>query len=1065
MKRYLHVLVQTAAVALLLFSCDRERSNPLDPQSDTMQGLPPTPAGLVAESGVGVIRLGWQPVEDRDLAGYALYRAVRSNGEYEYVPGDGDTTLGITTGKTTFIDSLDAAGTTFFYRVAAVDTLGLQSELSGFVGATVLEDKVPPEAPQNLSVVADETQIGRVVVRWTTPRRDADGRELTGLEGFVVFRAEVGTGGIVAVDTLAADVQEYVDEGLKALTTYIYTVMGFDQAGNESQLASPQQASTRGLAVPPGLRALGETGRIELNWQAVDADELLGYNVYRSTRSDTGYALLPSREGALFTTGQTTYVDSNLAGGQLFFYKVSALVAGGQSELSGFVSATAEADEVPPSMPQNLSAVPDEEDFGRVTLSWNAPVQDADGGDLTGLSGYVVFRSEETASSFVRVAQVGAEVREYVDTGLEESKTYFYTVIAVDGVGNESGRATHVQVKTQGPDRVAPESPSNVSAVPDEEEFGRVVVRWSPSVQDADGDELSGLSGYVVFRSEGTTSSFVPVDTVAAEAREYVDTGLRPLMTYFYTVMAFDEEGNESQRAATAQTQTQGVSVPSGLRASGETGRIELNWSASDAEDLRGYNVYRSIRSDTGYELLPSREGALFTTGQTTYVDSNLAGGQLFFYKVSAVTSQAESQRSGSVSATAEADEVPPAAPADLAAIADASAARITLSWSAPTADSNGGELTGLDTYIISRSKDNSTSFVAIDTVEAGETRFEDADLEASTLYFYAVRAVDPTGNTSARAAPVSAQTAGIAAPSGVTTEGSIKRIVVSWQASDAEDLRGYNVYRSTRSDGGYTRLTGVEGTSYTTGQTAYIDSGLTGGVTFFYQVSVVTAEGESERSAFDGGTVQSDSRSPDRPTFVDGDPVVDNPEYLSLHWKAPTADINGAELTGLSSYLVYRAESSDGPFDLVGTSTTATFVDTGLTAQTTYYYQIEASDEEGNVSPRSTTATLTTGGVEMPKSVTLSASTPSNEAESPVVTIRWVASAGAILYYEVQRTTVANSTNDEDYDGVPPNTLDTFREDDGVERGKTYYYRVRARDVENRFSDWTTPVSVEVKE
>ena len=61
-----------------------------------------------------------------------------------------------------------------------------------------------------------------------------------------------------------------------------------------------------------------------------------------------------------------------------------------------------------------------------------------------------------------------------------------------------------------------------MSAVPDEEEFGRVVVRWSPSVQDADGDELSGLSGYVVFRSEGGTSSFVPVDTVADEARDDV---------------------------------------------------------------------------------------------------------------------------------------------------------------------------------------------------------------------------------------------------------------------------------------------------------------------------------------------------------------------------------------------------------------------------------------------------------------------------------------------------------------------------------------------------------------
>ena len=1591
MKRHLQLLIQTAAAALLLFSCDRERSNPLDPQADAMIERPSTPAGLVAEPGVSLVRLLWQAVENRDLAGYAVYRAVRSDGEYDFIPGEGDSTLQITTGKTSFVDSVDAAGATFFYRVAAVDTTGLHSELSGFVGATVLEDKVPPQAPQNLSVVAAENAVDRVVVRWSLPRRDADGRELTGLQGFVLFRAEGGTGGFVPIDTLAANAQEYVDGDLKALTVYAYTILAFDNAENQSELAQTQQASTRGLAVPAALRAEGKIGRIELNWQAIDVTELLGYEVYRSTRSDTGFELLPSREGTSFTTGQTTYVDSSLSGGQLFFYKVQAVVEGEvTSELSGFVSATAEADEVPPAVPSNLSSVPDEEDFGKVTLNWNAPIQDANGGDLTGLVGYVVFRSEETTDSFIRVDQVtetsyedtgleeskvyyytvtaldgadnesgrassvrvktkgadkvgpespqnvsavpdevdfgrvvvrwsapakdadggdltglsgyvvfrseggtssfvpvetlaaeereyadtgleplttyfytvialdeagnesrraasvqvktegldkvgpespqnvsavpdevdfgrvvvrwsapakdtdggeltglvgyivtradegsttsfapldtlDAEVREYVDTGLrplttytyivlaidealnasrpsafsqvttrgvsvpaalraegkigrielnwqtsddvdllgfniyrsmrsdtgfellpsregtsfttgqttyvdsslsggqlffykvqavvegevtselsgfvsataeadevppavpsnlssvpdeedfgkvtlnwnapiqdanggdltglvgyvvfrseettdsfirvdqvtetsyedtglEESKVYYYTVTALDGADNESGRASSVrvktkgadkvgpespqnvsavpdevdfgrvvvrwsapskdadggdltgltgyvvfrseggtssfvpvdtlaagvreyadtgleplttyaytvialdeaenesrraasvQVKTKGPDKVGPESPQNVSAVPDEVDFGRVVVRWSAPAKDADGGELTGLTGYVVFRSEGGTSSFVPVDTLSTDVREYADTGLRPLTTYAYTVIAFDETGNESRQSSPTQTRTQGVSVPAGLSAAGEIGRIELSWQASGDEDLSGYNVYRSTRSDQGYELLPSREGTSFTTGQTTYVDSNLTGGQLFFYEISAVISQTESEHSVFVSAVAEADESAPAAPADLAAIADASAARITLSWSAPATDGSGGELTGLASYIVSRSKDDASSFVAVDTLAEGETRLVDADLEASTLYFYTVSAVDPDGNTSSRSSAVSARTAGIAAPSGVSATSGIKLIVVSWQASDDEDLFGYNVYRSTRSDQGYERLPGIEGTSYTTGQTAYIDSGLTGSLTFFYQISVVTSAGESERSAFDGATVQSDARAPGRPSFVDGSPVEGNPEQLSIDWKAPTADLTGEDLTGLSRYLIYRSDSVDGKFELIGESATNAFVDTGLVAQTTYYYQIEASDEDGNVSPRSTTAILTTGGVDIPENVRLSATTPSSLLDPAVVTIRWEASSGAIIHYEVQRTTVANSTDDADYEEILPNTRDTFRDDETVTRGTTYYYRVRSRDVDDRASDWTELLSVEVK-
>ena len=75
-----------------------------------------------------------------------------------------------------------------------------------------------------------------------------------------------------------------------------------------------------------------------------------------------------------------------------------------------------------------------------------------------------------------------------------------------------------------------------------------------------------------------------------------------------------------------------------------------------------------------------------------------------------------------------------------------------------------------------------------------------------------------------------------------------------------------------------------------------------------------------------------------------------------------------------------------------------------------------------------------------------------------------WTGSVGAILHYELQRTTVANSSNDADFVVVGTNSLDTQRVDDTVLRETTYYYRVRARDIDDRVSEWTDLARVDVK-
>ena len=1724
MKKY-SVQLMALGAALLLLSCDRERSNPIDPQAAVLVERPDTPTGLQVQPGVERVLLAWQAVDAPDLAGYAVFRSAQSNGAYGFLSGDGDSTLQITTGKVSFIDSLDAPGQTFFYRVAAVDTTGLLSELSNFVGATIIEDVAPPAPPANLSVVADETQAGRVVVRWTLPRTDADGRELTGLAGFVLYRAE-GDQGYVPIDTLAADVQSYVDTGLKSLTSYSYRILSFDAKGNKSQLTTPQVASTLGLPTPANFVATGDISRIELRWNGVDNSDLIGYNVYRSARSDVNYEVLPSKEGTPFTTGLTAYVDSGLVGGTSFFYKVQAIGRDGLiSELSVFVGATALADEVAPGAPADLAAVADEDDFGRVVISWNAPLRDADNASLTGLQTYTVYRSADTNTSFVAVGQVDSGQRQLVDTGLDESTTYFYAVTASDGAGNEGPRSSAVQVRTKGPDRDAPESPQNLSAIPSEEDFGRVVVRWNAPVTDADGSELTGLSRFVVFRSKGGNSSFVPIDTLSATTREYVDgslepltnyvytvsaldeagnesaraqavqvrtegpdqvapvspqnlsaladendfgrvtvswgastqdvgggqltgltsytvfrskgstnsfqaiatvdantrqyvdTGLEELTTYYYTVSALDDAGNESARASFVQVRTEGPDqvapispqnlsavadendfsrvtvswgastqdvgggqltgltgytvfrskgstnsfqpvatvdantrqyVDTGLeelttyyytvsavdgsgnesarssfvqvrtdgpdqvapaapqnlsavadendfgqvtvswnastldsdggqltgltgytvfRSKGSTnsfqpvatvdantrqyvdtgleelttyyytvsagdeagnesarsgfvqvltegpdrvapaapqnlsavadeanvgsvslqwsaptldakggqlsdlgryivfrakgsangfvavdtidadsrafvdvnleqstvyfyavsavdgagnesvrssivqvvtegddrlapaapqnlaaladeddfGRVSLNWSApsknvdgSDITDLAGYTVFRSKGSassfqvvvtlgadvqayvDTGLEELttyyytlsandengnesarasavqivtagpdrvapsqpqnisavadaadygrvalrwsaPTRDASgdeltdlaryvvfrsrgsvnsfvaidtvdantreytdtgleesttyfytlsavdeagnessraqsvqvttegpdveapavpqnlsaianelIFTevvlgwnaptrdadgseltglsqyvvfrskgstssfvaidtvdAGVRQYVDTGLEELTTYFYAISAIDANAnESGRTNAVSVqTGGPDQIAPQAPADLVAVAAPVAAEITLSWTPPSRDADGGELTGLASYVVLRSKDDNASFVAIDTIGVDDNRYVDTNgLESSTAYYYALRAMDETGNSSARSSAAYAKTAGIDSPTGLTATAGIRKVTIAWAASSEDGLLGYNVYRSERSDEDFTRLSGVEGAAFSTGRTAYIDSNLAGGNTYFYRVSTVTEDGESEQSSFVGATVYSDSRAPAAPSLVKGESVSGDPEKIDLSWNAPTTDANGAELTGVDRYYVYRADDISGPYTLVATVTSPAYQDTGLVSVTTYYYQVEAIDQVGNTSLPSTAVAAITSGVDKPSDVRISASTPSDATQPPEVTIVWTKSEGAILHYELQRTTVANSTNDADFVEVGTNSLDTERIDDTVVRGTTYYYRVRARDIDDRVSEWTDLMRVDVK-
>ena len=189
-------------------------------------------------------------------------------------------------------------------------------------------------------------------------------------------------------------------------------------------------------------------------------------------------------------------------------------------------------------------------------------------------------------------------------------------------------------------------------------------------------------------------------------------------------------------------------------------------------------------------------------------------------------------------------DTNPPAAPVSLVATALNGGA--DLSWVA-----NGeNDLNGYNVY---RSTTSGGPYTQVNGALVGTNAYTDTGLTNGTTYYYVVTAVDTSNNESpnsnqASVTPSSSlpDTTPPAAPTGLNAAGNDGSVSLSWNANGEGDLSGYNVYRSTTSGSGYTKLNG----SVVTG-TSYNDGGVTNGTTYYYVITAVdTSSNESGSSA-----------------------------------------------------------------------------------------------------------------------------------------------------------------------------------------------------------------------
>lgn len=356
-----------------------EESQPLAVSTSFVAvGLNPVPALKITTS-AGHPKLSWNTVPG--AAKYWIYRSTDGK-TFKYYDS---------TKSTSYTNNSTNIGTTYYYKIKAVDSSGTTTDYSA-----VKSIKCTTAAP-SLSI---SRVNGKPKLSW---------KSVSGATKYWIYRSTDGKNFKYYDSTTKTG---YTNSGAASGTKYYYKVKAVATVNGKSVASSYSYAKSL-VCTPatPNVSITSANGKPKLSWNAVNG--ATKYWVYRST------------DGKNFkyydSTTKTTYTNNSTTVGTRYYYKVKAVVVdNGTSYASAFSSAKSMV--VRTAAPTLKTAAPE----GTPALSWNA---------VNGATKYWIYRSTDGKEfKYYDSTTKTAYTNKSVDAG----KTYYYKVKAVNVVNGTS---------------------------------------------------------------------------------------------------------------------------------------------------------------------------------------------------------------------------------------------------------------------------------------------------------------------------------------------------------------------------------------------------------------------------------------------------------------------------------------------------------------------------------------------------------------------------------------------------------------------------------------------------
>ncbi len=318
----------------------------------------------------------------------------------------------------------------------------------------------------------------------------------------------------------------------------------------------------------------------------------------------------------------------------------------------------------------------------------------------------------------------------------------------------------------------------------------------------------------------------------------------------------------------------------------------------------------------------------------------------------------------------------------------------------------------GATSYILERSLNGSSGWGQV--YSGSSTSFSNTGLTAGTTYYYRVLASN-TGGNSAYSSTSSATTRpnAPATPTGLAASAASQtQINVSWNASSG--ATSYILERSVNGSSGW-------GQVYSGSATSFQNTGLTAGTTYYYRVLASNTGGNSAYSSNASTTTL--PNAPAAPTGLNA--TAASQTQINLSWNASS---------GATSYILEQSVNGSTGWGQVYSGPATSYSNTGLTANTTYYYRIKASNSGGTSAYTSNSSTTT-----LPNAPATPTGLSATAASQTQINVGWSSVSGATNYV-LERSPDGTNNWVQVYSGSATSYQNT-----GLTMGTTYYYRVRA--------------------
>lgn len=445
-----------------------------------------------------------------------------------------------------------------------------------------------PKAPSSLSV--RESTDSTITLSWT---------KVPEVYGYQILRLDESTGAYTSVGTVkGASKLTFTDKNLQDGKKYTYRVRGYYKL-NSGTVYGVKSTETAGITVPDNVENFAakavSSSSIKLSWTPIPVTS--GYRIYRYNSTKKAYEAIYTSS----SSATSSYIDTDLAGGTEYSYKIRAFTKTSTDTIwhvvSGAISMT--------TLPGQVSGLKASyASSNSITLKWNKE---------NNVAGYIIYQWDSKTATWSKIGKTySASSAIFTQTGLPAATQYSYTVAAYY---KHNGKYFNTPLAPSVTASTGPDKPANVITLARTSNSIRIM--WS---------KTANTTGYIVYLYNTKTKTYDSISTIqGADDRTYTISELSSSTVYKIGIKAFSQKNGYTSYSNIREYSS--CTVPpmfsGSFKMANLSSKAYLQWRKLSG--VNGYVIYKyndSTKKYTMVKILPAET--------TSYIAPALSKGNTY---------------------------------------------------------------------------------------------------------------------------------------------------------------------------------------------------------------------------------------------------------------------------------------------------------------------------------------------------------------------------------------------------------------------------------------------------